>query len=52
MFHTGSSLPDPSGVPESESNTSRVMRTLDHDDLAAKADALLALIGSWIELKG
>ena len=52
LFHTGASLPDPTGVLEGEGDTSRVMRILDHDDLGAKADALRGLIASWINLKG
>jgi hypothetical protein len=37
-------------VPEGD--TSRVMRILDADDLAANAAALRALITAWIELNG
>ena len=51
MFHTGASLPDPSGVLEGDGDTSRVLRILDYDDLAVKADALRGLIASWIVLR-
>jgi hypothetical protein len=49
MFHTGASLPDPEGLLEGEGETSRVVRFLDADDLAAKTDALRALVAAWIE---
>jgi hypothetical protein len=52
MFHTGASLPDPTGLLEGEGDTSRVARFLDEDDLAAKADALRGLVAAWIEQKG
>ena len=52
MFHSGASLPDPSGILEGEGDTSRVVRILDHDDLAAKADALRGLVAAWIAAKG
>lgn len=48
MFHTGASLPDPTGLLEGEGDTSRVARFLDADDLVAKADALRALVRAWI----
>lgn len=51
MFHTGASLPDPTGLLDGEGETSRVARFADADDLAAKADALRALIGAWIAAK-
>jgi hypothetical protein len=51
MFHTGASLPDPSGLLEGEGDTSRVARFLDADDLAAKADALRDLVRAWIASK-
>lgn len=52
MFHTGASLPDPSGVLEGEGDTSRVLRILNQDDLATKVDAIRGLVTSWIQLKG
>jgi hypothetical protein len=52
MFHTGASLPDPSGVLEGEGDTSRVLRILNHDDLTAKTDAIRQFVSSWIQLKG
>ena len=52
MFHTGASLPDPSGVLEGEGDTSRVLRILNHGDLTAKTDAIRRLITSWIQLRG
>lgn len=52
MFHSGASLPDPSGILEGEGDTSRVVRILDHDDLTAKADALRALVVAWIAVRG
>jgi hypothetical protein len=51
MFHTGASLPDPTGLLEGEGDTSRVARFLDESDLAAKEDALRGLVAAWIELK-
>ena len=52
MFHTGASLPDPTGVLEGDGDTSRVLRILNHDDLTAKTDAIRQLVTSWIQLKG
>ena len=51
MFHTGASLPDPSGVLEGDGDTSRVLRILNHDDLTAKTAAIRGLVTSWIQLK-
>lgn len=48
MFHQGASLPDPDGLLEGRGDTSRVAKFLDADDLAAKADALQALIRAWV----
>lgn len=44
MFHTGASLDDPSGLLEGNGATSRIARFRDDEDLAAKRDALQALI--------
>ncbi|NUR09879.1 MAG: DUF1801 domain-containing protein [Nocardioidaceae bacterium] len=52
MFHTGASLPDPSGLLEGEGDTSRVAKFQDAADLDAKADALRGLVAAWIEQKG
>lgn len=51
MFHTGASLPDPSGLLEGEGDTSRVARFTDAADLAAKAEALRGLVAAWIALR-
>jgi hypothetical protein len=51
MFHTGASLPDPTGLLEGEGETSRVARFADADDLAVKADALRDLVRAWISSK-
>ena len=51
MFHTGASLPDPTGLLEGEGQTSRVARLLDEADLSAKTDALRGLVAAWIEAK-
>lgn len=51
MFHTGASLPDPTGLLEGDGDTSRVARFVDNDDLAAKADALRDLVRAWISSK-
>ncbi len=51
MFHTGATLPDPTGLLEGEGDTSRVARFTDTDDLAAKADALRDLVRAWIRSK-
>lgn len=48
MFHSGASLPDPTGLLDGEGGTSRVARFTDPDDLEAKADALRDLVRSWI----
>jgi len=52
MFHTGASLPDPTGLLEGEGDTSRVAKFLDVADLEAKADALRGLVAAWIASKG
>jgi hypothetical protein len=49
MFHTGSSLPDPTGLLEGDGETSRVARFADARDLEAKAEALRGLVRAWIE---
>lgn len=51
MFHTGASLPDPSGLLEGEGDTSRVARFSDAADLATKADALRDLVRAWVSSK-
>jgi hypothetical protein len=48
MFHAGASLPDPTGLLEGEGDVSRVAKFHDHDDLAAKADAVRGLVAAWI----
>jgi hypothetical protein len=52
MFHTGASLPDPTGLLEGEGDTARVAKFTSHDDLAAKAEALRGLVRAWIDSKG
>ena len=52
MFHTGATLPDPSGLLEGSGETLRVAKFLDAADLDAKADALRGLVAAWIESKG
>jgi hypothetical protein len=51
MFHTGASLPDPSGLLAGEGDTSRVARFESIEDLEAKTPALRALIAAWIDSK-
>jgi hypothetical protein len=51
MFHTGASLPDPTGLLDGEGGTSRVARFADAEDLAAKADALRDLVRAWVSSK-
>ena len=51
MFHTGASLPDPSGLLAGEGDTSRVARLESIEDLEAKTPALRALIAAWIDSK-
>ncbi len=51
MFHSGASLPDPSGLLEGEGDTSRVARFTDANDLTDKAEALRGLVAAWIDLK-
>lgn len=52
MFHTGASLPDPSGLLEGDGATSRVAKFTDRDDLEAKTEALHDLVRAWISQKG
>lgn len=52
MFHTGASLPDPTGLLEGEGETSRVARFLDEADLEAKTEALRGLVAAWVDQKG
>ena len=51
MFHQGASLDDPLGLLEGEGDTSRVARFDDAEDLAAKKDALQAVVRAWIAMK-
>ena len=51
MFHTGASLPDPSGLLAGEGDTSRVARFESLEDLEAKKPALRALVAAWIDSK-
>ena len=51
MFHTGASLPDPSGLLAGEGDTSRVARFESIEDLETKTPALRALIAAWIDSK-
>lgn len=51
MFHTGASLPDPTGLLEGEGETSRVAKFADLHDLGAKRAALQDLVRAWIDLK-
>jgi len=51
MFHTGASLPNPTGLLEGEGDTSRVAKFYSADDLATKAAALQALIREWITMR-
>lgn len=52
MFHTGASLPDPTGLLEGEGETSRVAKFLDAADLEVKTEALRGLVAAWVEQKG
>ena len=49
MFHTGASLPDPSGILDGDGATSRSLKVLDHDDLTEKTPAIHGLVRAWIE---
>ena len=51
MFHTGASLPDPTGLLEGTGDTSRVVKFTDVDDLETKRPALEGLVRAWIDLK-
>jgi hypothetical protein len=51
MFHTGASLPDPTGLLEGEGATSRVAKFADRADLDAKTAALQDLVRAWIAAK-
>jgi hypothetical protein len=48
MFHTGATLPDPHHILEGDGATSRSLKILDHEDLAAKTPALQDLVRAWI----
>ncbi len=48
MFHTGASLPDPTGLLDGEGGTSRVARFTSADHLAATSEALRGLVHAWI----
>jgi hypothetical protein len=48
MFHTGASLPDPTGLLEGSGDTSRVAKVTDAADLDSKAEALRGLVRAWI----
>lgn len=52
MFHTGASLPDPTGLLEGTGETSRVAKFTDRADLAAKQEALQGLVRCWIKSRG
>ena len=52
MFHTGASLPDPEGILEGEGATSRSLKVMDSEDLAAKSGAIQGLVRAWIEQQG
>jgi hypothetical protein len=52
MFHTGASLPDPTGLLEGGGETGRMARFTSLDDLEAKAEGLRGLVRAWIESKG
>jgi hypothetical protein len=51
MFHTGASLPDPTGLLEGTGDTSRVAKFADAADLEAKRQALEDLVRAWVDLK-
>lgn len=51
MFHTGASLPDPTGLLEGEGATSRVAKFADAADLEAKTEGLQGLVRAWIAQK-
>lgn len=52
MFHTGASLPDPTGLLEGEGQTSRVARFADAADVEAKSEALRDVVRAWVAAKG
>ena len=52
MFHTGASLPDPTGLLEGGGETGRMAKFTSFEDLDAKADALRGLVRAWIDSKG
>lgn len=51
MFHTGASLPDPTGILEGTGEVSRVAKFTDADDLAARTPALQEIVRAWIAAK-
>ena len=52
MFHTGASLPDPTGLLEGTGDTSRVAKFADPADLEAKRPALQDLVRAWVDRRG
>ena len=52
MFHTGATLPDPDGILDGDGATSRSLKVLDEEDLAAKAAAVQDLVRAWIRQRG
>jgi hypothetical protein len=48
MFHQGASIDDPLGLLEGDGPTSRSAKFTNSEDLAAKREALRALIANWI----
>lgn len=49
MFHTGATLPDPSGILEGDGEVARSLKIRDHEDLANKTEALRQLVAAWID---
>jgi len=52
MFHTGAHIPGEHSILEGGGDTARYATFADLDEVAAKAEALQAVITSWIESKG
>ena len=52
MFHKGATIDDPNGLLSGDGKEGRVARFSDMEDIAAKKDALEAVVREWIRMQG
>jgi len=52
LFHTGAKIPGDHALLEGDTAMARTARFSDMADIEARADQLVAVVKSWIELKG